>query len=322
MSDEDSNKGRKGREFELLVKRIKEHQSPEAVVVSPEFVPDVDTGQPREVDVSIRLKQNEKPIFIAVECRDRISDQSVEWIEQLICKKSSINADVLVAITNSRFTTPARIKALKHGVILAEMSSKIPEELSEIASSFFITLRYLAPIICGIDLQMPSTLKDDIETYRYWHESVDRDLSLIELASVITTPNLVRTIPRFVEDWGKSKYAKIEPKNINAWVFFNGEKLPIPHARLSYELNYGEVELPLRAVQELSKLDRESDGNASVYTYGSSNNLLSEIIVDESTGELRWDLLGKSLSGEGKVIIGAKLRASKPVSITTMRLEL
>jgi hypothetical protein len=199
----DLRKGRKGRELELLVKRIKEHQSPEAVVISPEFVPDVDTGQPREVDVSIRLKRNEVPIFIAVECRDRTSVQSVEWIEQLICKKSSINADVLMAITSSRFTGPARIKALKHGVILAEMSSKIPEELSDIASSFFITLRYLAPRICGIDLQMPSGLDDDLEAYRYGHEIIDRDLSLTELASVLTTPNLVRTIPRFVEDWEK-----------------------------------------------------------------------------------------------------------------------
>jgi hypothetical protein len=120
----------------------------------------------------------------------------------------------------------------------------------------------------------------------------------------------------------KSKYAKIEPKNVNAWVLFNGEKLSIPHARLLYELNYGEVDLPLRAVQELSKLDGESDGNATVCNYGSSDNLLSEIVVDERTGELRWDLLGKSLLGEGKVIIGAKLRVSKPVIITTMRLDL
>ncbi len=322
MSDEDSYKERKGKEFELLVKRIKEHQSPDAVVVSPEFVPDVDTGQQREVDVSIRLKRNNEPIFIAIECRDRASNQSVEWIEQLICKKSSINADVLVAITSSRFTGPARVKALKHGVILAEMSAKLPEELSDIASSLFVMLRYLAPKICGIDICMPSGLNDDLESYTYRHDLIDEDLSLIELASVITTPNLVRTIPTFVKDWEKSKYARIEPKDVNAWVLSNGEKLPISRVCLSYELNYGEIVLPLRAAQELSRLDGESDGNASVYSYGTGDSPLSELILDENTDELRWDLLGKSLLGEGKVLIGAKLKASKPVSITTMRLDL
>jgi hypothetical protein len=322
MSMQQSRSTRKGRNLELLVKRIREHQSPDALIRSPEFVPDKDTGQPREIDVGIRVTRDDVSVFVAVECRDRVSVQAVEWIEQLICKKQSIGADVLVAVTSSRFTKPARVKALKHGVILARMTPKLPEELVELASSFFITLRYLAPRIVSVDLQIPSHLNADLEFYRYRHDLVDQKLTLAELAQVWTTPNLVRTIPRFVEDWTKAKFAKIELSEINATVLSDGRQYPILRARVAYELNYGEVELPLRAVQELSALDVTSDIAATAFTFGAENDIQSEIIVDTQTGDLRWDVLGKSLLNEGKVLIGAGLKASKPVCITTMRLGL
>lgn len=314
---------RKGRELELLVKRIREHQLPDAAIHSPEFIPDVDTGHPREVDVGIRVARNGNSVFIAVECRDRGSVQAVEWIKQLICKKQSINANVLVAVTSSRFSKPARIKALKHGVILARMTPKLPAELAELASSFFITLRYLAPRIVSVDLQMPEHLNADLDDYRYRHILVDHDLTLAELAQVWTNPNLVCSIPRYVEDWSKAKFAKVELAEIDASVLLeNGQQYPITGARIGYELNYGEVELPLRAVQELSALDVPSEFDAAAFSFAAGSETQSEIIVDTQTGELRWDLLGKSLLNEGKVLIGAGLKASKPVSITTMRLDL
>ncbi len=202
------------------------------------------------------------------------------------------------------------------------MSPKLPEEIAELASSFFITLRYLAPRIVSVDLQIPSHLNADLESYSYRHGSIDHELALTELARVWTTPNLVRTIPRFVEDWSKAKFAKIDLAEINATVVANGHQYPIQRAHVAYELNYGEVELPLRAVQELSVLDVPSDLDSTAFAFGARNEPQSEIIVDAQTGELRWDILGRSLLNEGKVLIGAGLKASKPVSITTMRLDL
>lgn len=322
MSRKPARKAHRGRALELLVKRIKEHQLPDATIRSPEFVPDKDTSQPREVDIGIRMLSHGDPIFIAIECRDRGALQAVEWVEQLICKKQSVGANVLVAITSSRFSKPARIKALKHGVILAQMSPKLPADLASLVSSFFVTLRYLAPRIVSVDVQIPSQLDADVETYSYRHNLINKDLTLTDLAQVWTTPSLVRTIPRFVEDWSKSKYAKIELAEINAWVVTDGECFPIQGARIGYELNYGEVELPLRAVQELSVLDMPSDQDAKAFMFGLENESQSEIIVDSQSGELRWDILGKSLLNEGKVLIGAALKASKPVAITTMRIDL
>lgn len=132
----------------------------------------------------------------------------------------------------------------------------------------------------------------------------------------------MRTIPRFVEDWTKAKFAKIELAEINATVLSDGLQYPILRAGVAYELNYGEVELPFRAVQELSALDVTSDLGATAFAFGSENDIQSEIIVDTQTGNLRCNFIGKSLLNEGKVLIGAGLKANKPMSITTMRLDL
>ena len=321
MSPTSHRTPRKGRDLELLVKRIKEHQVPEATIRSPDFVVDRDTGEAREVDVGIHVPRNGGSVFIAIECRDRKAAQGVEWIEQLICKKQSIDADVLIAVTASRFYQPARIKALKHGVILARMTKRLAEEVGGLAKSFFITFQFVAPRIIGIDLRLPSHLTADLETYTYRHSFLDRDLNLAELTQVWSTPNLIRTIVKDIKDFNHSRFAKVELAEINAKVFAHGQELPIAGAKISYELNYGEVQLPLRAVHELESLEGPSTDDALTFAFGTNTDTMSEIVVDSSSDTLRWDILGKHLLSEGKVLIGARLRASKPVSITTMRLD-
>ncbi len=322
MSQPSRHAHRKGRSLELLVARIKQHQVPEATVHSPDRVPDRDTGQSREVDVGIHVPRNGGTTFIAIECRDRKAVQNVEWVEQLICKKQSIGADVLVAVTSSRFFRPARIKALKHGVILARMTKKLPEEIGELAKSFFITFQFVAPRILGVDLQLPSHLIEDLDAYRYRHLLVSRELTLIELAQVWSTPNLIRTIVKDIKNFSNSKFAKVVLAEIDANVLTNAEEFPIEGAKITFELNYGEVQLPLRAVHELTALDAPSSDDALAFAFGTQAETMSEVVVDSGSDTLRWDILGKQLLSQGKVLIGARLKASKPVGITTMRLDL
>jgi hypothetical protein len=109
-------KGRKGRNLEIVLEKIHKVDLPFATVKSPEFVMDIDTGTRREVDIGIRSETEKGSLFIAIECRDRGAIQDIQWIEQLISKKRSICADVLVAVTTSSFTEPAKIKACKNGI--------------------------------------------------------------------------------------------------------------------------------------------------------------------------------------------------------------
>jgi Restriction endonuclease len=299
--------------------RIRQHQSPDATVLSPDFIADVDTGEQREVDIGIHVPTNQGETFIAIECRDRRAQQSVEWIEQLISKKNSVGANVLIAITASNFSRPARIKALRHGILLAKMSSKLPSELATLPTSLWLTVRNLSPVVQSLQIEAGSPVHDD-SLFR--HKLASDVLTLPELVQVWMNPNLIRSLPKYIDDFAKAKFVKFQLVDIDAWIVVGDEEFPITKAELILELNYGEEELTLRSMQELMALDSQAFGEATAYDFGSDSHQLSEVIQDHGSEEFRWDILAKPLLEEGKVLIGAGLRSSKPISITTMRLDL
>jgi hypothetical protein len=100
------------REFEKLVALLETHLAPQgAIIQSPDHIPDRVTGEPREVDISIRYQVGSVPILIVIECRKRRSIQDTMWIEQLAQRHHDIGASVTVAVSSSRFTKPAIEKA-------------------------------------------------------------------------------------------------------------------------------------------------------------------------------------------------------------------
>jgi len=301
--------------------RIRQHQSPDATVRSPEFVPDADTGELREVDVGIRVPREDGETFIAIECRDRRAVQSVEWVEQLISKKKSVSANVLVAITASSFSRPARIKALRHGILLARLTSRLPHELAKLANSLWLKVRYLAPVVHGVEIEAFG--RGGIHQDSLFRHRLASDLLTFEdLVHVWLNPNFIRSLPKYVDDFEKAKFMKFQLVEIDAWVVSDGHEYPITKAEMILELNYGEEELTLRGVQELVALDSQAVGEATAYDFGSQSGQLSEIIRDHETGDFRWDILGAPLLEDGKILIGGALRSSTPIRITTMRVDL
>ncbi|GAB3483351.1 restriction endonuclease [Polaromonas eurypsychrophila] len=105
------------RKFELLIAAIEKTLLPlGAEIKSPDHLPDLVTGQKREVDASIRFKVGSTPILITVECRKRDSPQDVTWIEQLATKKESIGASTTVAVSSEGFTKAAEELAGRKGI--------------------------------------------------------------------------------------------------------------------------------------------------------------------------------------------------------------
>jgi len=102
---------RKGRAFEKIITELEELGSLGLQIKSPDFINDNITGEPREVDISIRGKLNSYNILIVIECRDRKAKQGVEWIEQIDCKTKDIGANKVIAVSSSGFTKNAKIKA-------------------------------------------------------------------------------------------------------------------------------------------------------------------------------------------------------------------
>lgn len=111
------------RQFEQLVTRIENVLAPKgAIVKSPDFLTDKITGQPREVDASIRFKAGTTEIIITIECRDRIKIEDVLWIEQLATKQINIGSSKTIAVTSNSFTAPAITKAKMLGIEIRKVN--------------------------------------------------------------------------------------------------------------------------------------------------------------------------------------------------------
>lgn len=114
---------RKGRDLERLVALVEKVLGPQAEVRSPDHLPDRDTSELREVDVSIRLQVGSTPVLIIGECRDRKAVQDSTWIEQLAEKAKSVGAARALAVSRSGFYEPAIAKAKARGVEVRQLKS-------------------------------------------------------------------------------------------------------------------------------------------------------------------------------------------------------
>jgi hypothetical protein len=202
------------------------------------------------------------------------------------------------------------------------MTDRLPEEIEQLANSVFITFHYVAPRVVSVQLGAPVPLDRPIDSYTYRHKSVQRDLSLVELCAVWSRPNLIRTITGRIDDFEKAKFAKVGLEEINATVRTEFGDVEITRAELSYELNYGELPLPLISIKEHKATDFIDHQDAAAFRYGIGATTLSEILLDVRSNTIRWDLMAKPLLAEGKVVIGGRLRAREPVGIEVMSVEL
>ena len=111
------------RTFEMLVARIERVAAPHnAVVKSPDRLPDLTTGKMREVDASIRLKVGTTEVLLTVECRRRNRKDDDTWIEQLATKRQKLGAAKTIAVSASGFTSSAMLSAKQFGIELRTLS--------------------------------------------------------------------------------------------------------------------------------------------------------------------------------------------------------
>lgn len=125
----------KWRKIELLVADIERAlDGTGAEVKSPDRLADVNTGQFREVDISVRQKIGTKDVVIAFECRDHKAKQDILWIEQLATKKKSLGLAALIAVSTSGFTSNCQQLASREGIELRTLESISLADIKEWAS--------------------------------------------------------------------------------------------------------------------------------------------------------------------------------------------
>jgi Restriction endonuclease len=115
--------------FEQRVERIhKLLEDQGATVTWNDKLPDPDNpDQARQIDVTVRRTDS----LTLVECRIRRAPQDVTWIEELIGRRVSLQADAVIAVSSSGFTEGAQLKAERYGIILRDFQSLSADEIRD-----------------------------------------------------------------------------------------------------------------------------------------------------------------------------------------------
>lgn len=136
------------KKLERQIERI--HQLLEAegsVVTWDDRVPDPDNpNQARQIDVTIRRDG----ALTLVECRLHKNPQDVTWIEELMGRRISLEADAVIAVSASGFTKTAKEKAKHYGIILRDFAGLSREEVQNWGKKWKLSVNYceFADVTC------------------------------------------------------------------------------------------------------------------------------------------------------------------------------
>jgi len=121
---------RRGKNFEELVASFEKFAKTKNLQIkSPEYIVGKISRKRREIDVTLRGTIGSTSVFVAIECRERKKAQGIVWIEEIISKKKDIGADIMIAVSSSKFTSGAVRSAQSAGVLLRYIKSFNPDEL-------------------------------------------------------------------------------------------------------------------------------------------------------------------------------------------------
>jgi hypothetical protein len=115
-------------EFEQLIWRIHELlEDAGAAVTWDEHLPDPDNpSRPRQVDVTVRRDG----LLTLIECRLHQASQDVTWIEELIGRRASLRANLVIGVSASGFTQGALKKAEAFGIVLRHVEDLTATEVA------------------------------------------------------------------------------------------------------------------------------------------------------------------------------------------------
>jgi hypothetical protein len=126
--------------FEQQIHRIHELlEGFEAEVTWNDHVTDPD-NPPQQRQVDITVKKDGKVTHI--ECRDHQAPQDVQWIEELIGRRTSLGADVIVAVSSSGFTAGALKKAQRYDIIARDLRDLTDLEITSWGRRVALTIYF------------------------------------------------------------------------------------------------------------------------------------------------------------------------------------
>src|ERR1700753_1296328 len=112
---------KKSETFEQEIARIHELLEGSGAIVewNAKVIDPDNRGKKRQIDVLI--KKGNLTTFL--ECRIHKDQQNIKWIEELIGRRVSLQADCIVGVSSSGFTSGAIKKAEKFGILLRDLKN-------------------------------------------------------------------------------------------------------------------------------------------------------------------------------------------------------
>ncbi|MEQ9437759.1 MAG: restriction endonuclease [Cyclobacteriaceae bacterium] len=173
-------------EFEKQITRIHNIIKPsDAIVTWNDHVidPDYPKGRKRQVDITIKQENS----ITHIECRTHSKPQDVKWIEELIGRKISLNADIIIGVSASGFTSRAKKKAEKQNVILRELEELTDKEISQWGQQTKISIKYM--IYEDIKFSVFFDKRDEKVSIQSFLDEFDHDGHLGELSRYVMEEN-------------------------------------------------------------------------------------------------------------------------------------
>jgi hypothetical protein len=278
------------RKFEQLVARAEQLLAPKgANIKSPDYIPDLVTGQKREVDASIRFQVGSVPILITIECRERTAIQDDTWIEQLATKREKIGAAKTIAVSATGFTQPATKSAQHYGIELRRIDditdSEIAKQWAEgivIETELFEYSLISAAVHFDMaekiyELELSPSIqeafkKNPMETEMIFEKATDKPYTISDLVAQLHFDDIVVGMPKVRRDISL-KFPKSTCYSVS-----NQGKIDIIGLDLALYLELKRECVPLTNIIEYSTLEKPLVHMAeSVIELGSTKKLIIEV---------------------------------------------
>jgi hypothetical protein len=152
----------KGKDFEKLIAWIQKSVHNKAEIETNKRIRDVDTGNYRQIDITIKLSDGPTEFLGIVEVRDRTSKVGVRYVEEVASKRKSVKADAVFLISKSGFTKPAIMKAENLGIRLLTLEeAKDGNWSSWLACRTFSVVyrKYDKPVVYFFDADTGNSIK-------------------------------------------------------------------------------------------------------------------------------------------------------------------
>jgi len=255
---------RKGRDLEILVALLEDSLGPSGIEInSPDYIPDKDTGENREVDVSLRGKIGSFEVLAIIECRKRKEIPDVRWIEEVDGKRKSVCAHKAMVVSSSGFTVPAQRKANSLNIELRTLDKIDAEGIKQwfncrVGTQIITHANILDCIITLSDGKIMDAKGSDINAPIFLSQKDGSDKSLKDLWNMLPKPLLYANVP---EDGSKhimnieltyyKENEEIPPHAIeeleNLQVILNSERIDVSEIYISAELWCDVKKIPVSA---------------------------------------------------------------------------